>query len=322
MLKEVEAGSVPYRILLFKRFEGFGPGLAAVAQESPKLRELLCYLLVFRDRLHHREILASALWPESTSVQSRKYLRQALWRLRALTDSDAVPLLRAENEWVGVDTTCLWIDADEMEQQFMAVRTTPGEAISDEEAGSLRDAVALYRGDLLEGWYQDWCVSERERLKAIYLGMMDKLLAFSERHSRIEEGLSTAERILRHNPTSERTYVRLMRLYYLAGDRTTALRQFSLCNTVLRDELGIEPAEQTRRVYEQIRDDRGVEAVAGLGRLVRAKPESSANGGQFPPKGAEGIYTALERLRQSLADAVLVLDQSMRELLQQGPDAV
>jgi hypothetical protein len=41
--------------------------------------ELFCYLLLHRNKPHPRELLATVFWPECTTVQSRKCLRQALW---------------------------------------------------------------------------------------------------------------------------------------------------------------------------------------------------------------------------------------------------
>jgi DNA-binding SARP family transcriptional activator len=46
-----------------------------------------------------------------------------------------------------------------------------------------------------------------------------------------------------------------MRLHYLAGDRTSALRQFRQCADALREELAIKPSRVTLRLYEQIESD-------------------------------------------------------------------
>lgn len=51
-----------------------------------KAAELFCYLVVLRDRPHHREALADVLWSDSGPTQSRKYLRQALWQLHSVLE--------------------------------------------------------------------------------------------------------------------------------------------------------------------------------------------------------------------------------------------
>src|SRR5215469_17239739 len=51
--------------------------------EARKVQELFCYLLLHRDHSFPRETLASLLWPDSTTAQSKKNLRQALWQLQS-----------------------------------------------------------------------------------------------------------------------------------------------------------------------------------------------------------------------------------------------
>src|SRR5262249_40469268 len=54
--------------------------------EGCKSRELFCYLLIHRAVPHNRERLASLLWEESSTAQSKKYLRQTLWQLHIACD--------------------------------------------------------------------------------------------------------------------------------------------------------------------------------------------------------------------------------------------
>jgi DNA-binding SARP family transcriptional activator len=56
-----------------------------------KVQELLCYLLLHRDRPHCREALASLLWSDVSTAQSKKYLRQALWQLQGALRCQAEP---------------------------------------------------------------------------------------------------------------------------------------------------------------------------------------------------------------------------------------
>ena len=248
----------------------------------------MCYVLLFRERCHHREVLAETLWGDSSGNQSRKYLRQALWQLRTLTAADTAgpPLLRMDTQWVEVSQEAhFWLDVAELEGAHALVQGVSGEGMSEHQAEALRRAVAAYRGELLEGCYENWCVYERERLKAIYLELLEKLLIDSQRRGQVEEGVSYAQQILRHDRAHESTHRRMMSLYLLAGDRTTAMRQFHRCAEILRDELGVEPAASTRALYERIR---AVEI---------AEPTGFTHGGR-PPAG-NGAHPE-ERLRDVL----------------------
>ncbi len=50
----------------------------------------------------------------------------------------------------------------------------------DWTARAVRPAVLLYKGDLLEGYYQGWCLLERERLQNMHLNTLDKLMVFCQ----------------------------------------------------------------------------------------------------------------------------------------------
>jgi len=235
--------------------------------EACKAQELFSYLLLHSGRSHAREALAGLLWGDSSTGQARKYLRQALWQLQAALDpgtqSSGNPVLVVEPEWIHINADArLWLDVADFERAFDRTEGISGRDLDPEAMQSLRDAIELYQGDLLEGWYQDWCLYERERLQNMYLAMLDKLMGYAEARQEYETALMYGCRILRLDRARERTHAWLMRLQYLAGDRTGALRQFERCVAALEEELGVEPARRTVALYERIRADRGVDSVA------------------------------------------------------------
>ena len=225
--------------------------------DARRVKELFCYLLLHRNRSHPREFLASLLWYDCSTSQSKKYLRQALWHLQAALGANLEPrVLLAEPEWVQLNVaTNLWLDVAVFEQAFALVEEVSGQELDPQTAQTVRAAVQLYQGDLLEGWYQDWCLYERERLQSMYLTMLDKLVAYCETHHIYETGLAYGTRLLSYERAHERTHRRLMRLYYLAGDRTAALRQYDQCLAALEAELEVKPSKRTVALYEQIRAD-------------------------------------------------------------------
>jgi len=225
-----------------------------------KAQELFCYLLLHRDRPHNREILADVLCGDSPTARPRKCLRQALWQLQAglgsQTERLAHPVFLVEPNWVQLNPQAeVWLDVTVFEQAFDLVHGVVGRHLGAAGAQVLQEAVHLYQGDLLEGWYQDWCVYERERLQQMCLTVLDKLMDYCEAHQEYERGLVYGACSLRYDRARERTYRRLMRLCYLSGDRTAALRQYERCVAALDEGLGVTPAKCTVRLHEQIRVD-------------------------------------------------------------------
>lgn len=227
--------------------------------DACKVQELLCYLLIYR-KTHSRESLAAILWGDSSSAQSKKYLRQALWQLQTALESNLGPLqsrvILVDGDWVSLNPDLdLWLDVWVFEHAHALMHEMPNPQLDAESTKALHEAVELYRGDLLEGCYQDWCLCERERLQNMYLAMLDLLIRSCEANQKFEAGLAYAARVLRCDPARERSHRQVMRLYYGAGDRTTALRQYERCVLALEAELGVRPSARTVALYKQIQAD-------------------------------------------------------------------
>jgi DNA-binding SARP family transcriptional activator len=245
------------------RFQLFGKLLiqkdaqALIGLEARKEQELLCYLLVHPDRPHPREMLANLLWSDTSTEKSRKYLRQALWHLHSIL-KPAQPVddevLSAEHDWVqlNLNSDC-WIDVIAFERAFADTQGVSGKSLDRNNAQLLKNAVELYKGDLLDGWYHDWCLFERERLQNMYLTMLDKLMTYSMEHQEFDTGFTYGSTILRYDRASERTYRQLMLMKYSAGDRTGALRLYDRCVAALAEELAVKPEGRTTAIYEKIR---------------------------------------------------------------------
>jgi DNA-binding SARP family transcriptional activator len=247
------------RFQLFGKFSVQRDALAVKGLEASKDQELLSYLLLRRDHTHPRETLAAMLWGDSSTERSKKYLRQALWHLHVALETGKINerhFLSVEHDWVQLKLQGeVSLDVAEFEHAFITTQGVLGKGLDASHAQMLKDAAGLYQGDLLEGWYQDWCLFERERLQNMYLHMLDKLMSYSQEHQEYEEGQFYGSIILRYDRASERTYRRLMHLQYMAGDRTGALRQYERCVIALDEELGVKPERRTKALYESIRAD-------------------------------------------------------------------
>lgn len=280
------------RAHLFGKLRLLLDGQELAGFESKKVQELFCYLVVHRDRPHPRETLASLLWEASSTSQSKKYLRQALWQLQAaVRPGPEVQLLEIDTEWVRLSPEAdLWIDVATFEDAFDRARGVTGRALDEPTAEALRAAVNLYEGDLLEGWYQDWCLYYRERLQNMYLALLAKLMSYCEAQQEYEAGLIYGARILQVDRAQERAHRRMMRLHALAGDRTAALRQYERCRLALEEELGVSPGRRSRALLRQIQADR-------LPRPALVRRDSGAESATSPL-----LLVRLRELRATLAE--------------------
>lgn len=254
-----------------------------VKPESSIAQEIFLFLLSHRRTVHSRESLASLLWSECSTEQSKKNLRQTLWRLRSC---DALPVEMKQTLLISIDKDHIqlnpeidfFVDTEVFEQIYREVKSRP--TVDDGLAQRLREAAQLYRGEFLEGYWNDWCLFERERFQNMYLAMMDKLIEWSISQENFEEGLDYGEKILQLDPASERAHQQMMRLHHLSGNRTAALRQYERCVRQLKEELDVNPSASTLKILSQIRAD-GVDTTIHESQISLSLPQLSGRLRQF-----------------------------------------
>jgi DNA-binding SARP family transcriptional activator len=230
--------------------------------ESDKARALLAYLIVEAERPHRREKLAGLLWPERPEQAARANLRRVLANLRhILGDRDTgLPFLSITPQTIQLDTSRdLWSDVaafSTLEPLCLRPRSPLGHDAIDQ----VEQAVALYRGDLLEEFslagsaaFEEWVLLHRERYRRLAMQALRRLTAHYGQEGEHELALQYAWRQVELDPWQEEAHVKVMRLLALNGQRCAALTQYETYRRLLREELGIEPAEETTRLYERMR---------------------------------------------------------------------
>jgi DNA-binding SARP family transcriptional activator/pimeloyl-ACP methyl ester carboxylesterase len=204
----------------------------------------LAYLALHPGQACSRDSLAGLLWSGTTDEHARHNLRQTLFALRQAVAPERIS---ADGELVGLRERATAVDVASLER---GVRQGTREA--------LREAVALYRGDLPEGLrvdeapFDDWLAGERHRLRELALTALEELLAMDVAAGAVEPAVATALRILMLDPLREPVHRTLMELHVRQGRRTAALRQYQRCAEALRRGLGVEPEPATTRLFREI----------------------------------------------------------------------
>jgi DNA-binding SARP family transcriptional activator len=166
----------------------------------------------------------------------------------------------------------------------------------------MRAAVECYRGDLLDSWYVDWCLVERERLQALYVRVLARLLANHSENGEIDLAIDCARRILSCDALREEIHRDLIRLLLKAGQPAAALKQYRICEELLGQELAIQPAPETRALLaailargsapEPADDDSPIERLSAMCETLRTQlAESNAL--------LERVTAELQRLRKT-----------------------
>jgi DNA-binding SARP family transcriptional activator/Tol biopolymer transport system component len=263
---------------------------------------LLVYLATATPRgAHRRDKLHALFWPELDQDRARGALNQAVYVLRATLGEDAI-VPRGNGALALADF--VWCDAVAFEAAL--------------DAGKVAEALALYRGDLLDGFFisgapefERWLEGERERLRR---RASEAAWAFAE--TRAAEGDAVeaeqwARRAADLIPADEAAVRRLMTFLRGLGDRAAAIRAYEAFVARLRQEYQLEPSRETEVLAASIRqEERGASNAFSSVRALVSKsgaPEPAAVRSVPTPGSAAGARSGRRRLLGWAAASLILL---------------
>ena len=247
---------------------------------SRPAQSLFAYLILNSGVHHRRERLAGMFWPDSLESSARNNLRQALWRIRSSIEDEKHQYITSDRFHVGFDPEAdVWLDVEVLMQEL-------------EESAPVDEWVAVYKGELLPGFYDEWVVPERERMRIAFEQRGEKLLAHLEQRRRWSELLDWGENLNARAGALEPAFRAIMRAYFELGDSAKSVATYQRCVEALKD-YGVEPSVETKQLLERI--------SLGERELVRIAPGPAAELPGFLGELAERKSTPFFARRQELA---------------------
>jgi DNA-binding SARP family transcriptional activator/DNA-binding CsgD family transcriptional regulator len=218
-----------------------------------KAAGLIKLLALTPDHRLHRDQVQEALWPEATPAAGANRLHRTLHSARRTLEPDlrhagqSAYLQLHGNMLILASSGAMWVDID-------AFATAHLRAHRQMDPAAYHRALDLYTGDLLpEERYEEWAVSRREELRAMYLDGLLELAHLHEERGELEAAIQVLRRLVVSEPAHEEASVRLIRLYAQDGERYQALHQYQHLREALKREFDAEPTEVTERLYQRIR---------------------------------------------------------------------
>jgi TolB-like protein/DNA-binding SARP family transcriptional activator len=241
-----------------------------------KTQALLGVLALAPGTAQSRDKLTALLWSDRGEAQARSSLRQSLSELRKALAAADPPPLETKGEAVALAAGAVEVDVAAFER-----------SIAEGSRAQLEAALALYRGDLFDGFaapdpaFEDWLRDARLELRERAREAGARLLDLQLEAGESKKALATARRVLVLDPLQESAHRAIMRCYADMGERSLALKQYRACRDLLRDELGVAPDRETERLYEELRRQPGGGAAAPApaasdGGGAMAKPQRPA----------------------------------------------
>jgi DNA-binding SARP family transcriptional activator len=212
--------------------DGFELVCDGVTVDLPRGAQRFVAFLALNRRPLLRQYVAGTLWLDTPDERAHANLRSTLWRLHRCNGG----LVEARGHQLQLGTR---VAVDLHEAQLLARRALDG--TTGESPLGLLPALA---GDLLPDWYEDWLWIEREQFRQLRLRALDALCEQLMREGRTGEALEAGLAALAGEPLRESAHRALVRVHLAEGNIAEAIRQYRLCRSLLREQLGLGPSEQ------------------------------------------------------------------------------
>ena len=280
-------------LLSMRLFGGFqvqraGAACAVSGWQRRSAKTLTKLLATCPGHTLHREQVLDILWPGTDTQSALNSLGKALHAARHAFEPDLPrrmdsAYLQMTDAVLALNTEHVDIDADRFEQ-------LADDALRGQDVSAYDAALAAYGGELLpEDRYADWCAARRSSLAELRIRVLLGLAAALKDRGACNLAADRLRTALAEDPTREAVHRGLMRLYAEMGTPDQAVRQFHLCQDMLRRELDLAPQPETVSLYHDIVASRVPPhtLAAGRNRLVAGCSPQAAGLSRQPPRSGQ-----------------------------------
>ena len=242
---------LPWRIELFGTLRARRGDHSVERFRRGKEAALLAYLALHLRQSHARENLIDRFWPEASPEAGRLNLRVALHSLRRRLEPPGTlqgGILVADRATVQLNPGMVVTDVSEFEEALLTAHADPSV-----NSAYFQKAVAVYSGELLPGYDEEWIGPERERLSLLFVEALRELAQALGKAGETASALDFALRAVAADPLHEKAHLVLMRLFGQAGRTPEALLQYNRLRRLLRRELATVPSAEARRLARDLK---------------------------------------------------------------------
>ncbi len=230
--------------------------LAADAWTTKRARDILCFIASRRHRRASKDTIIDTFWGEAEFEAVEKNFHPTVSHIRkALNSNQPLKqnfLLYRDGDYQLSPNFSYLIDTEEFDRLVSEGETARRARDFDRCIAAYEQAVNLYRGDFMQGVYDDWVEEQRSYYREQHLRLLEALAAVAQKTEDWSRSLQLAQEILRDDPYREDVHIMIMRAHAGQGNRHAVREQYETLRRLLKKELGVDPAPETQRIYREL----------------------------------------------------------------------
>lgn len=229
---------------------------AADAWTTRRSRDIFCFIATSKHRRVDKDILIDTFWGDEGFDAVEKNFHPTISHIRkALNSRQSFKqnfLVFRDGAYQLNGELSFSIDTEEFETAITEAENAKREKDSKNFRQKLETAHALYRGEFMAGIYDNWAEEKRHYYAEQFARVLNGLAKLSFTEKSWSNALKFAGEILKLDPYREDVHRLLMKIYAAQGKPASVKEQFETLRELLRKELGVEPAPETRKIFQEL----------------------------------------------------------------------
>ena len=260
-----------------------GASLTDDINRSLKLWSVLAYLTLHRERAVPQSEFIELFWPDDHSSNPVNALKTLLYRIHAMLEplfgQEIQPILSQRGASIWNPAVGCTLDIDRFEELCRLGGDT--QRTAEERMTSYREAVELYKGDLLPKLsHQMWLVPMAVRYHTAYIAAVKDFAVLLDEAALYEEMHEVCARASDLDNLDEGLHTLIVRALLRQGKDAAALEHYEKATDLLYRNLGVRPSEELRSLYKEIMaTEKNLETDLGV--IMNDLREAAARPGAF-----------------------------------------
>ena len=219
---------------------------------TAKVEELFAYLLYHRGTIVRKGEIIDNLWPECEPKTADNNVHTTVYKLKKTLKENSINISVkfSGGGYVMELAPAIFYDVASFEAFTAKIKD-----VDKDDLEEFEKVIALYQGDYLEGKDYLWCMAERTRLQKYFSDLVKQLARYNINAADYSKAEQILLRDVGYLPYDEDAYELLLKVCSLQGDRVAIIKYYETLQTILQNELGIEPRPSLKRLYESLIND-------------------------------------------------------------------
>lgn len=230
--------------------------LSADAWPTRRARDILCFIA---SRRHHRaskDTIIDTFWGETDFDVVEKNFHPTVSHIRkALNSNQPLKqnfLLYRDGDYQLNSEFSYRVDVEEFDRLVTEGENARRARQFEQCIAAYDSALALYRGEFMQGSYEPWVEEQRTYYREQYLRLLEALAGVAQTSEDWPKAMQLAQLIIREDQFREDIHCVLIKAHAAMGNRGAAKEHYEGLKRLLESELGVEPSPETRKLYQQL----------------------------------------------------------------------